>query len=682
MPENKKQTFHDIQVNDDDVPDFEKLFILDPYLRAHKLEIQRRYSEFQKLLSNIDKTEGIEKFIHSYREFGVHVLSDNSIRCLEWAPGAQAVYLRGDFNNWQQTSYPFKKLDFGKWELIIPPSNDGSPIIKHLSKIKLVIKTFSGELVDRLDPWASYVVQPPKSSGSVTYDHVFWNPTDKYVLKEKKPDKPRALRIYESHVGIASSEYKVASYREFADNLIPRIKKQGYNAIQLMAIMEHAYYASFGYQVTSFFATSSRYGTPDDLKYLIDIAHKNNIYVLLDVVHSHASKNVLDGLNQFDGTNSCFFHGNDRGNHDLWDSRLFDYTNWEVLRFLLSNLMWYLEEYGFDGFRFDGVTSMLYHSHGLGHGFSGDYNEYFGLNTNTEAFNYLQLANYVVHKFHPNSITIAEDVSGMPALCRPSEHGGCGFDYRLGMAIPDMWIKLLKESTDDEWNMGHIVHTLTNRRWQEGTVAYAESHDQALVGDKTIAFWLMDAEMYSFMSKLTPSTPVIDRGGEAWLNFMGNEFGHPEWLDFPREGNGDSYHYARRQYNLADDDLLRYSFLNKFDRAMNECEEKYHWLSMDDSGYVSCRHETDKIIVFERCGLLFVFNFHPTKSFADYRVGIDKPGVYRLVLNTDDPEFGGHSLLDSNVEYITQPYGYSGRRNSLMVYIPSRVAIVLAKIRD
>ncbi|XP_027205270.2 1,4-alpha-glucan-branching enzyme [Dermatophagoides pteronyssinus] len=697
MPENKKQTFHDIQVNDDDVPDFEKLFILDPYLCAHKLEIQRRYSEFQKLLSNIDKTEGIEKFIHSYREFGIHVLSDNSIRCLEWAPGAQAVYLRGDFNNWQQTSYPFKKLDFGKWELIIPPSNDGSPIIKHLSKIKLVIKTSSGELVDRLDPWASYVVQPPKSSGSVTYDHVFWNPSDKYVLKEKKPDKPRALRIYESHVGIASSEYKVASYREFADNLIPRIKKQGYNAIQLMAIMEHAYYASFGYQVTSFFATSSRYGTPDDLKYLIDIAHKNNIYVLLDVVHSHASKNVLDGLNQFDGTNSCFFHGNDRGNHDLWDSRLFDYTNWEVLRFLLSNLMWYLEEYGFDGFRFDGVTSMLYHSHGLGHGFSGDYNEYFGLNTNTEAFNYLQLANYVVHKFHPNSITIAEDVSGMPALCRPSEHGGCGFDYRLGMAIPDMWIKLLKESTDDEWNMGHIVHTLTNRRWQEGTVAYAESHDQALVGDKTIAFWLMDAEMYSFMSKLTPSTPVIDRGialhklirlithalgGEAWLNFMGNEFGHPEWLDFPREGNGDSYHYARRQYNLADDDLLRYSFLNKFDRAMNECEEKYHWLSMDDSGYVSCRHETDKIIVFERCGLLFVFNFHPTKSFADYRVGIDKPGVYRLVLNTDDPEFGGHSLLDSNVEYITQPYGYSGRRNSLMVYIPSRVAIVLAKIRD
>lgn len=280
----------------------------------------------------------------------------------------------------------------------------------------------------------------------------------------------------------------------------------------MMAIMEHAYYASFGYQVTSFFATSSRYGTPDDLKYLIDAAHRAGIYVLLDIVHSHASKNVLDGLNQFDGTDACFFHSGPRGNHDLWDSRLFDYSNWEVLRFLLSNLMWYSEEYGFDGYRFDGVTSMLYHSHGMGHGFSGDYNEYFGLNTDTQAFNYLQLANHVVHHFAPDTITIAEDVSGMPALCRPVSEGGGGFDYRLGMAIPDMWIKLLKEVSDDSWKMGDLVHTLSNRRWMEGTVAYAESHDQALVGDKSIAFWLMDAEMYNFMSKITPNTPIIDRG--------------------------------------------------------------------------------------------------------------------------------------------------------------------------
>lgn len=476
----------------------------------------------------------MENFIKSYKKFGIHVASDNSIRCYEWAPGAKALYLRGDFNDWQMETHPFEKKDFGKWELVIAPKANGEPAIEHLSKIKLVVKTVSGELVDRLSPWASYVVQPSKSSGNLTYDHVLWNPRESYQFKSSKPDRPKGLKIYESHVGIASPEYKVASYKEFADNVIPRIKRQGYNAIQMMAIMEHAYYASFGYQVTSFFAASSRFGTPDELKYMIDAAHKEGIYVLLDVVHSHASKNVLDGLNQFDGTDSCFFHDGPRGFHELWDSRLFNYSNWEVLRFLLSNLAWYLGEYQFDGFRFDGVTSMLYHSHGLGHSFSGDYNEYFGLNCDTEAFNYLQLANHIMHKYFPNAITIAEDVSGMPALCRPVEEGGGGFDYRLGMAIPDMWIKLLKEFKDDEWNIGQIVHTLTNRRWQEGTVAYAESHDQALVGDKTIAFWLMDAEMYHSMSKVTPNTQIIDRGialhklirmithalGEFYLNFI------------------------------------------------------------------------------------------------------------------------------------------------------------------
>lgn len=454
----------------------------------------------------------MQNFIRSYDRYGIHFLPDNTIKCLEWVPGAKGVYLRGDFNNWALDSHPYEKKDFGKWELTIAPLADGSPAIKHLSKVKLVVKTGSGEMVDRLSPWAPYVVQPPKETGSFIFDQVIWKPPQVFKFTSKKPDRPRGLKIYESHVGIASPDYKVATYREFADNVIPRIKRQGYNAVQMMAIMEHAYYASFGYQVTSFFAASSRYGTPDELKYLIDVAHKNNIYVLLDVVHSHASKNVLDGLNQFDGTDGCFFHSGPKGNHDLWDSRLFDYSNWEVLRFLMSNLNWYLEEYQFDGFRFDGVTSMLYHSHGMGQGFSGDYNEYFGLNTDTQAFNYLQLANDVMHRFHPNVITIAEDVSGMPALCRPVSEGGGGFDYRLGMAIPDMWIKYLKEYSDDEWDIGLMVHTLTNRRWMEGTVAYAESHDQALVGDKSIAFWLMDAEMYNFMSKITPSTPVIDRG--------------------------------------------------------------------------------------------------------------------------------------------------------------------------
>ncbi|GLH08149.1 1,4-alpha-glucan-branching enzyme [Gryllus bimaculatus] len=666
-----------------EVPRLNVLLDRDPYLRGYEREFRRRYACFKDYVDRVSEQEGINNFSKGYEYYGIHVNADNSVTCREWAP-----------DEWNRNSHPYNKLEFGKWELHIPPNSDGSCPIKHLSEIKIIIQTINGELLDRLSPWAVYVVQPPKEKG-FTYEQRMWNPPqeEKYQFRHERPKKPLSLRIYECHVGIAASEPRVGTYLEFAQNIIPRIKKLGYNAIQLMAIMEHAYYASFGYQVTSFFAASSRYGTPEQLKQLIDVAHSHGLVVLLDVVHSHASKNVLDGLNQFDGTNAGFFHDGSRGEHALWDSRLFNYSEYEVLKFLLSNLRWYMEEYRFDGFRFDGVTSMLYHSRGIGEGFSGNYDEYFGLNVDTEALVYLMLANYMLHQLYPDVITVAEDVSGMPATCRPVDEGGTGFDYRLGMAIPDKWIELLKEFKDDDWNMGNIVHTLTNRRWMEKTIAYAESHDQALVGDKTIAFWLMDKEMYTHMSTLSEPSPIIDRGialhkmirllthglgGEGYLNFMGNEFGHPEWLDFPRAGNNDSYHYARRQWHLVDDPLLKYKFLGAFDEAMNNLEEKYGWLHKDP-GYVSWKHEEDKVIAFERAELLFVFNFHPSKSFTDYRVGVEMPGDYKIVLSSDDEQFGGFKRTDASVSHLSFPEGFAGRRNSVMLYLPSRTAVVFAR---
>lgn len=676
------------------VPCIDNLLKHDPYLKNHENEIRRRYKCFKDQLLKIESSEGLLDFCKSYERYGIHCLPDNSVHILEWAPGAESLFLRGDFNGWERLTHPFKKLPFGKWELTLPPSDDGSCQLKHLDRVKIVVlKKSTGELCDRNSPWAPYVTREPTNT---LYSQRIWNPpeAERYKFKHPKVAPPKSLRIYECHIGIASEDYWVANYKNFMDNVLPRIKHQGYNAIQIMAVMEHAYYASFGYQVTAFFAASSRYGTPDELKALVDRAHELGIYVLLDVVHSHASKNTMDGLNEFDGTTSCFFHDGGRGTHCLWDSRLFDYTQMETLRLLLSNCHWYLEEYQFDGFRFDGVTSMLYHSHGMGHGFSGDYNEYFGLNVDTESLVYLMLANHVIHTFHPNAITIAEDVSGMPALCRPVDEGGGGFDYRLGMAIPDLWIKLLKEIKDEDWNMGHIVHTMTNRRWQEKTVAYAESHDQALVGDKTLAFWLMDKEMYTNMSVLTELTPVIDRGialhkiirmlthslgGEAWLNFIGNEFGHPEWLDFPRKGNNESYHHARRQWHLVEDPLLRYKFLNNFDRALNAADEKYHWLPADPA-YVSWKHEDDKVVAYERAGLLFVLNFHPFKSFSDYRVGLDTPGKYKVILDSDAEEFGGHKRIDRTVDHFTLNEPYAGRRHSIKAYIPSRVGLIYAKV--
>nr|OQO16776.1 1,4-alpha-glucan-branching enzyme [Rachicladosporium sp. CCFEE 5018] len=664
---------------------------LDGYLEPFKPQLRSRFSKAQKWINDIDKSEGgLEKFSRGYERYGFNISSDGTITYREWAPNAMRAYLVGDFNNWNRDSHEMKRDDFGVWEIVLPPHN-GQPAIEHDSKVKIsMVVPNDGQRAERIPVWIKRVTQD--LTVSPIYDARFWNPPQKYKFKNPRPPKPASARIYEAHVGISSPDPKVATYSEFTKNVLPRIKHLGYNTIQLMAIMEHAYYASFGYQINSFFAASSRYGFPDELKELIDTAHGLGITVLLDVVHSHASKNVHDGLNYFDNSDHLYFHEGARGRHELWDSRLFNYGNHEVLRFLLSNLRFWMEEYNFDGFRFDGVTSMLYTHHGIGTGFSGGYHEYYGPDVDEDGVVYLMIANEMLHNLYPSCITIAEDVSGMPALCVALSLGGIGFDYRLAMAIPDLYIKWLKEKQDIDWDMGALCHTLTNRRHGEKTIAYAESHDQALVGDKTLLFWLCDAQMYTNMSTLSEFTPVIERGmalhkmirlithalgGEGYLNFEGNEFGHPEWLDFPREGNGNSFHYARRQFNLPDDSLLRYKFLNEFDSKMQWTEEKYGWLHSPQA-YISLKNESDKVIVFERAGLLWIFNFHPSSSFTDYRVGVEQAGTYKIVLNSDDPEFGGLGRVKNDGRFFTTDFKWNERKNFVQVYIPTRTAIVLA----
>ncbi|KOS18597.1 hypothetical protein ESCO_001055 [Escovopsis weberi] len=452
---------------------------LDPWLEPFSAALRRRYAKAQEWIKIIEENEGgLDKFSKGSDKFGLNVDDKNNITYREWAPSAVGAFLIGDFNEWNRDSHPMKKNEYGVFEIVLP-AKDGQPAIAHNSKLKISLVLPHGERVDRLPAWITYVTQD--LNVSPVYDARFWNPptAERYVFKHQRPKKPESIRVYEAHVGISSPECKVATYKEFTANMLPRIKDLGYNTIQLMAIMEHAYYASFGYQINSFFAASSRYGPPEDLKELIDTAHSLEISVLLDVVHSHASKNVLDGLNNFDGTDHQYFHTGGKGNHDQWDSRLFNYGHHEVQRFLLSNLRFWMDEYQFDGFRFDGVTSMLYIHHGMGTGFSGGYHEYFGYDTDEEAVVYLMLANEMLHTLYPDVITIAEDVSGMPALCLPLALGGVGFDYRLAMAIPDMWIKTLKEVKDEDWDLNSICWTLTNRRHGEKTIAYAESHDQA-----------------------------------------------------------------------------------------------------------------------------------------------------------------------------------------------------------
>ena len=479
----------------------------DPYLNNYKDAFKYRFEQLLSWLGKFDNEGGLAKMAD--RPMGFTVTS-KGIEYREYAPNPKIkeAFLVGEFNEWKKTT-PLNRLEFGMWQITLPNVN-GKTAIQHNTKVKVLFVLEDGAELYRMSPYTKYAVQNLEEK--VEFDSVFWNPQAPYKFKHSRPQKPLRPRIYEAHVGISSSDGKICSYKEFTFDILPRIKNLGYNTIQLMAIQEHAYYASFGYQVSSFYAPSSRFGSPEELKELIDTAHKLGLYVLLDIVHSHASMNIADGLNYFDGTDHCYFHGGPAGRHELWDSRLFNYGNYETMHFLLGNLKYWLDEFQFDGFRFDGVSSMLYKHHGISTGFTGHYDEYFGMSADTDAICYLTLANYLIHENYPYAITIAEDVSGMPGLCRLVKEGGIGFDFRLAMSIPDMWIKLLKHSKDEDWEFGKIVHTLTDRRWKEATIAYCESHDQALVGDKTLAFWLMDAEMYTNMSDVSPLTSVIDRG--------------------------------------------------------------------------------------------------------------------------------------------------------------------------
>jgi len=664
------------------------LIDIDPWLEPYANALRHRFRNYQFALRNIESAEGtLENFSRGYTHFGFNramVEGRPGVLYREWAPAARALHLIGDFNGWDRQAHPMLRDRTGSWSIFLP-DDEYAQRLAHGSGVKVHVDSVLGPM-DRIPAYIRYVVYDPQTNN---FTGKYWCPPEPYAWKHSTPLLAASPRIYEAHVGMATEEHRVGTYREFADIVLPRIARGGYNVVQLMAIQEHPYYGSFGYHVSSFYAASSRFGTPEDLKYLVDTAHGLGLLVLLDLVHSHSVKNVYDGLNLFDGSDHQYFHPGGRGQHPNWDSMLFDYGSWEVKRFLLSNVRFWLEEYRFDGFRFDGVTSMMYRHHG-NKAFTS-YDDYLVHDLDEEAIVYLQLANQVAHEVSPRVITIAEDVSGMVGLCRPLAEGGLGFDYRLAMSIPDYWIKVLKHSRDEDWHLGEMYNVLRNRRYKEKHIAYAESHDQALVGDKTIAFWLMDKEMYWHMN-LASQNPIIDRGialhkmirlvtfslgGEGYLNFMGNEFGHPEWIDFPREGNGFSYKYARRQWSLADHPELRYQHLDAFDRAMLRLDEDYGLLADELMEQLNVA-EGQKVLMYYRGPLVFAFNFHPTQSYTDYRFGVPRGCDYHIVLNTDDLAFGGFNSAPSSQIYPIQQHPAHGRPQSIQIYIPARSAQVLA----
>ena len=658
----------------------------DPWLEPFEDAIRGRHDHVLYKLNELTNggKQSLSDFASGHLYFGLHKNSKGWV-LREWAPNATEIYLIGDFNGWQeQEEYKMTRIDNGNWEIKLKASQ-----MHHGDLYKLKVKWCGGE-GERIPTYATRVVQDPNTN---IFSAQVWAPAQTYEFKKKnfKPDT-NPLLIYECHIGMAQDAEKVGTYIEFKENVLPRIKKDGYNAIQVMAIAEHPYYGSFGYHVSNFFAPSSRFGTPEELKELIDTAHEMGIAVIMDIVHSHAVKNEIEGLGNFAGDGCQFFMQGGRREHPAWDSLCFDYGKNEVIHYLLSNCKYWLEEFKFDGFRFDGVTSMLYYSHGLGEAFGG-YGDYYNGHEDDEAIAYLTLANLLIHEVNPKAITIAEEVSGMPGLAAPFKDGGYGFDYRMAMSIPYYWIKTIKELKDEDWKPSSMFWETTNRRQDEKTISYAESHDQALVGDKTIVFRLIDADMYWHFKKGDENF-MVNRGialhkmirlltastiNGGYLNFMGNEFGHPEWIDFPREGNGWGYKYARRQWNLVDNKELCYHYLGDFDEAMLnviKSEKNFQKTPVKEVWH----NDGDQILAFSRGDLLFVFNFSPNRSYTDYGFIVPQ-GSYDVVLNTDSKLYGGNDLADDSVRHFTNydPIYEKDGKGWLMLYIPARSAVVLRK---
>ena len=624
------------------------------------------------------RTTRLSDSCNSYLYYGSHRTNEGWV-FREWAPNATAIYLLCEFNDWRKhPDYALTKVGDGNWEIKLPLG-----ALAHEMLYRLLVE-WNGGSGERLPSHVRRVIQDEYTK---TYSAQVWDPLNPYQMRHERPKRTDYPLIYEAHIGMSTEHRRVSTFTEFRLFVLPRIVDLGYNTIQLMAVQEHPYYGSFGYQVANFFAVSSRFGTPDELKALIDAAHSMGIRVIMDIVHSHAVNNEEEGLSRFDGSYDQYFYPGERGYHPLWGSRCFDYGKHEVLNFLLSNCKYWLEEFRFDGYRFDGITSMLYWDHGINKDFT-EYSLYYDGNQDESAITYLALANRVIHQVDPEAITIAEDMSGMPGVASPLEYGGMGFDYRMNMGTPDYWIKLLKEKRDEEWHVGDLFYELTNKREEERTISYAESHDQALVGDKTIFFRLVDKAIYTSMSVFDKSV-IIDRGmslhkmirlvtigtaADGYLNFMGNEWGHPEWIDFPREGNGWSYDHARRLWSLVDDENLRFRFLNVFDKSMIQMVNDtcvFHWRPEP-----LVRDNERQVLIFTRGDYLFVFNFNPEKSFPDYV--FDAPsGKYTMILNTDNRNFDGLGRIDEKIEHFTR-YVSPGR-GQLSLYIPARTGFVLKR---
>ena len=606
------------------------------------------------------------QYFHSYWIFGAHPV-EGGVRFTVWCPEVKSVGVIGSFNDWTP-QYLTPRGSTGVYSGIIPEAKPGD-------LYKYRITTAAGETFDKADPYAFWAeVRPGTASRIARLDGYTWH-DGRYQAIRRSTKSPRPMNIYEVHLGSWKQQEHpedpddpFLSYRQLADELIPYAKDMGYTHLELLPVMEHPFDGSWGYQVTGFFAPTSRYGGPQDFMYFVDQAHQHGLGVILDWVPGHFCRDA-HGLGRFNG--KMLFEGAD---HPEWGTYKFDFTRSEVRGFLISSALYWLGCYHADGIRVDGVTSMLYLNFGLPDWAEKTYNDQGG-EENTAAVEFLRQLNDAVHTFAPGAITVAEESSAWPHVTGDTASGGLGFDYKWDMG----WMNDTLEYCKTDFPFRSYHH---NKLTFSMAYGFSErfilplSHDEVVHGKLSLMgrmpgdYWRKFAGL-----RLLALYQITHPGGK--LSFMSTEYGpFIEWREY------ESLEWFLLDYpthRMHQDYVKRLNRLYQNTPALWQDDhswEGFHWLDADDSA--------QSILLFRRTGrektkaVTVLLNFQP-EVYSDFRIGVPYPGQYQELLSSDATEFGGSGKGNPDI-LKAEPVPCHGEKWSVRVTVPPIGGILLQKL--
>ena len=614
------------------------------------------------------------RLLEAYRSLGAHV-TDGGVTFRVWAPGARNVYVTGDFNGWGK-SLPLMPVESsGIWEGTVPEAAEGS-------LYKYLIEPGDGRTLEKADPYA-FMAEMRPSTASIVHTLVSSWTDDRWMEgRNRKDHLKEPMNIYEVHAGswkrkplsdpANASEWEKTSnfltYTELADELIPYVKEMGYTHIELMPVMEHPLDASWGYQVTGYFAATSRFGEPEGLKYLINKAHRNNIGVILDWVPGHFCRDA-HGLSEFNGK---FLYEKDL--HPNWGTAKFDFGRPEVRTFLLSNAHFWLEEYHADGIRVDGVSSMLYLNFGVENKKDYKFNR-FGTEENLEATAFLRELSRMAGERHPGAVLIAEESTAWPLVTYPPKDGGLGFHYKWDMGW--MHDTLDYFSTDFDYRpANHGKLTFSQMYHYSENFVLAFSHDEVVHGKCSLIGKMPGDYWRKFAGLRTMMFYQMTYPG-AKLNFMGNEWApFIEWREYEELEwfLPEQYESHRKHREL----IKALNHLYRADKALYDNDfapEGFSWIDPDNS--------TQKVLSYERISAsrrqrdYAVLNLG-IDPFGRFRIGVDKPGNYVILLNTDDEAYGGSGYVKERSS-AAEKIPYHGRSYSIEISLPPLGAVLVRR---